>query len=658
MIYRYQQADLTEEVFYQNLYAKPRQLKSNKAGNELRNELAELREMKFTEEEINLIIRNTKEAENFEWELAMETPVPIFVRGYSGFGKTTFIRTRLHKLVVNDSNNVPIIMNLQESRMTVLLFKRTWENTRYRETSFKLISVLLDLIESVMNKKKDLRSLDAESDNDYRARLKRIFIYYDENFQNSPGDYFDAIFNIIKDFIDEKLIYNEKNNTNTFCHEMHEAIIVLISDAFDTEEIYSDRLRNTINRLLRMISLFLHCENPEARYYLLLDNIEYYIRNDRAYDEDIIFIVGIIRLFTRSVGDFLKNNGIVFSRHFKMIIAIRDTTYKLMEHTRQQFTDFPVEYIDVSNFYHISDIIDKKRKFFSKNEIVVKHENVIELVVDILKEAGLKSRLPRMYNNNMRRLVDYMIEIISNNMGRVEKIRSLAKHSTRLYHNGDEVSYNALRHGVRSSIMRLLLDMIHIESRRGSYFERIRSISPNVPGFGFAHRILEYLYNHSDEYNEDGDYIGFYTLMKDVFSIHRYDKLQDNVDEVVAEILQVLDDSEIDTKWCQLALLKFNHSDTDPEALKNEIKRQFKDRRDKTDSYGIKNTSAGRVFVRYISTHFEYYACRFYPQSLSLFEMCEPSMHNDVIDLINGVQQEAFRSCIQLKQCALRVYAY
>jgi hypothetical protein len=608
---------LTEELFYHKLYSPPKS--NNVADDEWRQGLSDLG---FDEEEIKTLSQNIDSIKNFESALESDNTDPIFVRGYSGTGKTTFIRVSLFKLREDNKKREDkpnchfVVLNMQDSLPNVYLFKGKWENKRYSKTIYKMVSMLLKYIESIMNREK------RESNDSYMCRLKRIYAKYKNLFRGpskTTDRDIDKVFDIISKYIGGEYIYNDGLN-DSFCNAMHQAIVSFISDLPETAT--NDEVSGTITRLFELIYIWLLCESSDTdKHFILLDNIEHYIKNDIIYDDDITLIVKIVRQFISVIEDYFNQNGISYSSHFKVIFAIRDTTHKMIRYSEEQNADFLATHIDVSPFFSMNDIIKRKCDYFSASDIIMESKAILDMIQSITSDATLNQQISIMYNYNKRRMMTYLVRAISRDYDKVAKYKKLMEKSKDIKH---QETKNAYKNGARSIIIRMLLDLIQRNTGENSvpdvngYFTRAYTVQFQNLGFGFARRILVYLCNKAPVDTINESYIGFYSLIKDVFESPCNHRIPNNTFEIVSKILEALSDGDLErTHWCQLIVLQFNHSNTDSTSIADALERQYNSQND-IPGYGVKITDAGRSFVKFC-TSFEYYSCRYTPQFPALF---------------------------------------
>jgi len=627
---------LTEELFINEFYVEPSINTDNIADED------------DSQDDINFkmelsTLSNPVTINEFETSLMTESIDPLFIRGYSGTGKTTFINSYLYKLKKNNKNNHSVILNMQDTLHSVNLFKQEWENSRYRKNVYKLYSLLLEYIGSEMNIKKD-----KENEKQYRTRLECIYTNYIERFSEMPSKYFKNIFSVINMFIQKNINYYN-DFEDSFCLRMYNEITKLVS--FDDNE---EALLFSINKLLLFINVFLFCSSGnDDKYFIVLDNIENYIDKDIVYEQDIVSIVNLFRESFDAIENYFSNNNLRFSKNFKTVIVIRDTTQNMIKPHTRHTEDTPVRFIDVSALYDINKIREKKICYFYNNKntgiyadeirknTIEPGKHIIDMMDSILSDINLKIFIPNLYNHNKRRITIYLIRAIKKNKEMIDKYYELLEKTKAIEH---KKTINAYKNGARSIVKRILFDLIQsgdAEKNKQRYFSRIITVNlDNSIGLGYARRILVYLDNKISD-NNSNEYVGFYTLIRDVFETPYDNKLPNNTIKNVSKILEVLFDGDLErTLWCQLIVLRFEEPIANADNIERAINEQYNNKKDK-EGYGIRITNAGRTFVDF-SPSFEYFACRYTPEIPPLFFIKD---QKQVIHILEKIRDSAIK-CI------------
>ncbi|MCL2843840.1 MAG: hypothetical protein FWE23_00060 [Chitinivibrionia bacterium] len=589
--------DLTEEIFSDHLLAKPH---NNIAIDD--DTKKELLKEHFTDKQIECFEKETSDIELFKSKLKSNNSTPLFIRGYSGSGKTTFIQSLLFELNRNAPNKYQrIVFNFQESREEVYLFGTNWVNKKFKFMLFKVCSILLKHFADDIHFNKTKKNKISEIE--YKNILKHLYHNFEDLFSELPDQDIINIFSIISKYVTS----DSDTALATFRHNMYNAVTKLIS--FDED----DNGRTSVRNLLKLIYVYYVCKNgKDIKHFALFDNIEYYMlitmhESVDILDCDITNVVETIKNSCETIDDLFEaidDEELSYSSSFKTIFAVRDASYQIISSSVRHNEDFPESCIDVSNFYDINEIISKKCEFFESKscDIILENKLLLEIIDVILSDKTLKCQIWAMFNNNKRRILKYLYKTISMYRNVAITYRNLMEKAKHIAHTETK---GAIKHGARQIILRLLYDFIQQKDNKNNigYFQRIQSVHSDDTclGFGYARKILTYLSNKYPVDLEHEIYVEFKEILDNVFRSPVLPQMQVPADikADIGNIINVLNDSQIEsTRWCQLIILDTNNTSE--------------------GNFKIKITDAGRAFVRFCSD-FEYYSCRYCPESLPLF---------------------------------------
>lgn len=630
---------------------------------ELEEENLSKREEEALKTQIEFLREKKFQKNEFEESLDISIENPIYIRGFSGSGKSTYVNTLLYKKYHENPNVICEIFDLASSLEKVYIFKKTWENKNYAQTMYKMVSVLLSKIAQYLEYKEN------DDKDAYKEKLRVLLTNY-ENIIFPVDNSAKKVFRVIKEFLENKINYKNESlyedNEDTYCDKMYNAILDYCG--IDDETVW---VNTTVTRLLELLVTILLCSKPspkDYKYIMFFDNIEYFIKKDEVYNEDINKIAKGMHELVRNLTESLKRVDIHFSKQFKIIIAIRDTTEKMIEEVYLHDEDKKLVQIDVSSWFTMDEILDRKIKFFETEGICsedLKNEVMYELFHDsTYVKSGLRNTLSKMYNHNKRRLTNYVTDELIKRPEFGKDYLAIWKRALdfeQRYRKTEAKIHKELsdtyKFASRQLILRMLLDSIEA----CKYFEEISTVrGNNEVGLGYARRIMTYLYRWvpiDDMENDIAElgYVGFNTLIRNILhspltSMHDTDVTQDKV-KILAEILCKMHSSSIvGTNWCQLVLIKFNQTKFDKDALRKKMWECYQDDYD-DENYGVKITEAGRYFVESILPIFEYFSCRYFKNSAPLFalenlKLVDNGKANKGILLMQRVMQQTFK-CIE-----------
>ena len=182
--------------------------------------------------------------------------------------------------------------------------------------------------------------------------LQNIVINYCNRFQEqylSGSTLFDRLTDIFNTNDSEKQAVNKSAK--------------LFSDYFNnTQEDEDDML---LSKALDILSLLLRCSdfNDDKYYIIAFDNFERFINDDELYNGEIDQIRKDLASYDIALNDISNHN-----LKFKFIMTIRCSTARLCK-IRVQPADENASNLDISSWFDINDIIQKKITWFEQNGI-------------------------------------------------------------------------------------------------------------------------------------------------------------------------------------------------------------------------------------------------------------------------------------------------
>ena len=539
--------------------------------------------------------------------------------------------------------------DLYESTKMVNLFGQRWTNSKFTFTIYKMISILLIKIDSLLANSTNM------DENTYKLELQKIYDNYLEFYVKYNNKEYLEMFDIINQYLTSKLVYsyNTFTDENDFCKKLYYYFSKICN--FNNTSIKDDNVSDIISQLLEIIITIIICKYGKKEnklvivdnVYLTFDNIEHFIENNKVYNEDIVEITTTIQDFIDSQGSILKNCD--FYSCFKFVLVVRDTTNKMISPTNSHNEDFYKNTVDISNWYDTVEIYNKKLEYYDTSGILDSIHNYmfikksIHYIFEDRTYTGLNTTLNYMYNNNKRRITRYLFDAISLYPKRFIKYVELWEKSKKT----DGIISRIYKHVSRSIVKRSLYDIIE----KTLYFENLKSIDTNKDetGLGLARRILTIMYRFNPALEDCDNYISFNTLISELLDSPCHSRLNTelikNRIKTIVDILYLLNNSNIDeTNWCQLVDIKFNRktlNDSNKSIVENAIFEAYMNH-DEDERYGIKITNAGKYFLN-ICPEFEYFSCRYRRDKEPIF--CDDSIYS-ALKTISDVKKDTFK-CIE-----------
>lgn len=631
---------LSEEEFNTEMFSKPRyESEINKIDEQILEKSnstsdKERRYVKTLYIQKSQLLQIAKEVYDFENMLVkchLSKSLAILT-AYPGSGKTTYLHNFAFKhkdeikCVFFDFTNHKEDLNLFGKDIKIRIFNKSID---MHNTGYKFISMLLACIDNLLfikNLRNEYNWVNYVYVEKYKKYLSEIsssfFARFDEKLADSKiHTEFDGLFNCFANYSNSPGIEIKSYK------EFADSVIKFFSDRLNLDEMNTERI---IIFLLKCITIINICslENTiflERKYHYLyiFDNIEYYINGDAIYDDDVITINRALTTFASHSDQFLCDGMVkgnyIFNSHFQLLISIRNTT-NFLKFSKQD-EDFITNQLDITDIFEIEDIHKKKHDFFKEKAILsLEQQDIYDTLKRVLSDNTIYSNssakvIEEMYNQNKRRTTRYLCNILSDEKKRKEynTFRDIIDEMD----GSEKTKKDSFKNASRSYIIRLILSDI----QQTGYFSELLAVGKdNAIGKSFARRIMTYLYLKKQA--DKNTYIGFYSLIKDVFE-SPCDYSVSNLDELcnsVARILVKMNDPDMDrTKWCQLVIIKYTKKHyVDQEVLANELKEAYINQNDNIAECGVMITNAGIAYYKLLP-HFEYFACRYVPDSMPLY---------------------------------------
>lgn len=600
---------------------------SNSKEETLQAKKSELKSQLLTIKEFESIIKKCKFSDDIS-----------YIRSFPGSGKTTY----LHKLIYdNKETHNSVVIDFKSFNPELLISNSDYKETIFKtdavdtkDTLVKLIFLLTDALNNLIIKNRFTGSNRDYKYHNYLYNLSNNFyMLFNEHEEISD------LINGITPLIDKIKLFLENDNYREFIDN----VVAYLTNNFKMEN------SKNIFFLLRLLTVLKICTldknniiNRNYKFIFAFDNLEYFIDQDAIYDEDILEIERILQEFLKNIERYLQN-GIsasnpkrnVFDGHFKFIMVIRDSTNFLRGPRHND--DKKISVLDITDAFNLNEIHAKRYNAFEKANILSETDKEIYTIIQRIMSDITPYRnssgvsIEEMFNHNKRRITLYLYQILQDFDKRKRYMTLLNEIND---NESNKEKKDIWKNASRTYIIRLLLD--NIQSTK--YFSDLLAIgkSGDDLGKGYARRILTYL--HLKSLDDKNMYIGFYDLLHNVFDKPSHGKksncIKDRLFDIIATILKKLNEPEKEsTKWCQLVLIRFEHRTMTKETLIIELKNAYSKRTDDINKFGIKITEAGSYYLSLLPK-FEYFACRYYPNSkpLYLIENIKPNNINNITE--------------------------
>lgn len=606
-----------EDFFDKDVYAKPFFLnekngETSHAEDTDEEDSSDKEDYIFVSDDHSLSINAMiKQYENFQESFNNLHEFPLlFVRGGSGTGKSTFMYSLIHELTKSNPNVFH----------TELTLEKYIENQYYcgiklpelpDSAIYKFIRIIFAKIITIVTQ--FIKANDAD-------QMKAILVCYHKTFMNYFGE------NPTNKNFFETLCGKEscQLDYDEHCKKVVKQGIKFLED---------DSSRNILRDLTMLLIELCYCLNPLKFNLITFDGIEYLInRKHHIYDPDINDILFAFDEVKRGAEDLFAGCNLRFADCFKIVLAVRNATLDYCDKREQEDIRDSNISADVTDWYRMEDIYEKRIKYFSENEHLFENDlakikDIVDIVVNDVRRgkeraSGAMDMLERMYNFDKRSLQSNLLSAISQIVLSGSEAGILKNKFSEFYYKRGPLLYNKGKQGYtfrylwRRALIRILFNRIEYESH-GTFFDGVyfSELGDECMPSSYLRKMLIFLmHNQVSDNRIKDEYVPFNSVFDAIARTKPNGVIEPQTIEKIAILIYRLSDFRLhDSAWQQLISIKFNLSDNQP--LSNE--KQFvskvielhKSNSLDDDRFGIRLNYAG-AFLAYIQSDFEFFACR------------------------------------------------
>lgn len=451
-------------------------------------------------------------------------------------------------------------------------------------------------------------------------------------------------------YVKNKALINEKINANnnifTFFDRFYEVFISTTSSGDEKENFIKDINALFFNQILSLIILWELCrikyassnQKPLMPITYCLDNLDVLVNKEiieKFFKEYFRFVRNIDSIIQQIDDDFIKSNRIYYNTIFSFIFSCRQHTWaRVRQHYRHDnsFVRISTLEINVTDAFDKKAILAKREDYISKNhEIFGEFKSLVSQIRAILSDMDTSDEhghnIYDLFDDDYRQCTITFEEIIKENPTIIEEYISVKEKTT-----------NNQLYGARGIIYKAIFEKFKDEG----IFDHIGVLdidSRNPTSFvSDVRMILNYL--HYQTYrkgkNKKNKYVSFDKIVED------FDGLisKDNIERCLLAMFNLGDDSS----WNELIAFK----EINTEKLTS------------CDSTEIFITKAGREYLSFIATHFEFFNTRvskYRSINIPLFD------HDSISDFSGNKYEYNFQEIIQnvidiVNKCCERMSKY
>lgn len=436
---------------------------------------------------------------------------------------------------------------------------------------------------------------------------------------------------------------NNPHGNLEYCRECAKIIKQYITDYFvrhrnrDNEK---DLLRSAITHLLIIIRCF---DKQSKKHIIVFDNIERFIGSDEIYNEELTNFLNDIRSFFDDFRiEFMNRESNInrFAEKFQFLVSMRNTTVR--NHIPAESIDFKRHTIDVSSWFPIAQIIHAKMNWYERNHIAVIDKTTSQHLEYILADTspsqdqvlrGLGNKLDFLFNYNKRLIVSYLTDVLEDSS---QPYYLTAANSFYDMRNAQGPIAACVRFSYRAVIWRTALDWLRKDTlfQEGIFAEdedknedeiKSREDVDPVPGINYIWKILVVLHHFSlvnggDELESHGTdkYMPFLDLIKKVYNesgnflTRFYEKEFSKERTRMIKLLYYLNSYNREKNhWFQFIDVQYNVDSANRKRIDtlDRFSNIFFEAKDNPQELRIRITTAGKAYLGYVATSFEFISC-------------------------------------------------
>lgn len=336
------------------------------------------------------------------------------------------------------------------------------------------------------------------------------------------------------------------------------------------------------------------------------DNFERFIGVDEIYNGHLVKFVDDLREIQNSISS--GENGL--KEFYQIIIFMRNTTTRMFP--SQQSSELTAHSLDLSEWFQISKILEKKVDWYRKKSIEIDDCNRLFAILNDIggngKDfRGLRSKLNMLFNNNKRVITRFVSKVLDRNIN-CNYIIQYDSFKNNIYNM--DISFS--KFAARIIIFRLILN----ELRQDGFFTHIivQKNNKESTSLGYARKILSILYEFS--LGNENAYMPFEKIVEGLFpktndALSRYFDINNEEKRLlIAQVLFYM--NYYDTRsenWLQFIDIQYNLSDLNRIRI-NDHKELSKLIDDNYGDISIRITKAGIAYLYFVVYSFEYFSCK------------------------------------------------
>lgn len=577
----------------------------------------------FEAQQVELFNQNNSSCHNFLWDISVkETSKRLTEKintreafynwinsgqrflygmvGDAGTGKSTYV----HYLKYKFSQKKWDILDVQETTDEVSFLGHRVKIHNFHTLYSKAISAMLSNISNTIFPK--------NVENAVEQSLKNIICFVERFTKLEEENYYpieiENIFQQIADILNDQdmdrldTIRLKKDFCNSIAENFVQQLQKILEQKKDSKSIFRD--------VFRLFVHFIYFWDNSIYHVIAIDNIETMIGTDEIHNGQITEFVSAFR----NIQGAVAGNNEDINRKYRLLLIMRHTTLRML--SPLQAAEFREHSIDLSDWFDAGQIIQKKIRWYRKNNIVIPDlENLSDVFSDMTVHdniyRGLYYKISMLFNYNKRIIIEFLSNIFSN----VLYEKYIALYNIFWKKNDAAIQPSTSTFAARSIMYRLVLD----ELRQDGFFKQI-SVQRNIgrrSSLSYARMILTVLHEHKLTLLADADqYLPLSLLIEKCYGDSENPKeefLRDEShrDQIIQVLFWMNYYNSRRNNWLQFIDIQYDIDQSNnvfagrEERLKELIIDHF-------DNISLRITTAGCAYLYFIVYYFEYFACKSY----------------------------------------------
>lgn len=538
---------------------------------------------------------NEAQQKFFRW-ISTNNSAIYFIKGDAGVGKSTYLH-HLRYASNKDKKTRWEIVDLQKANKKISFLGKDITIPHFETLHGKTVSAIIHNILSHL-----FLNLIPKKETDIIPiveNLKDIFAKYKEIQKIFPDQICSAIFN-------DSSIWNRIHNNKELSINDISKYAQEVKSAFDEIQNNRDKFQQLNTLLILYTTILLTTKNVEKNI-IAFDNLERFIKTDEIQNSEVDeFITHLRNSF-----DHLNGDDPTFSTKIQCTILMRNTTSRMI-HTPLHLIDHPGHEMDISGFFAIEKIIEKKTNWYNSKNIDVKNEKYIKYILgtnsfDGTGRISTQRRLEFLFNRNNRLIIEFLSRIISKMSNKI----------LTLFEKFAEKQTEYSTYSARQIIIRLVLDELKNDGLW--MLLKVENDSGESVRLGYARKILTILNNF--RIDEGSGYMRFDDLIRkldggedyrniDVEVINQFfDENGRNRRMIISQILFHMNYYNVRAgNWIQFIDIQYQ-TEKDHICVVNSDD-LYHLINEKHETIGIRITLGGMSYLNYLIHTFEYFSCR------------------------------------------------